>query len=94
VLISKNGRVFRKNVYADVLEQHGLQSPMEGRLSVHIELFVPDKRKRDIDNYAKALLDALTHAGVWRDDEQVDRLLITREKQHTLGRAYVTVTQI
>jgi crossover junction endodeoxyribonuclease RusA len=36
----------------------------------------PDARRRDIDNYNKALFDALTHAGIWEDDSQVKRMLV------------------
>jgi Holliday junction resolvase RusA-like endonuclease len=38
--------------------------------------FPPDARRRDIDNYNKALFDALTHAGIWEDDSQVQRMLV------------------
>ncbi len=37
-------------------------------------LYPPDQRSRDIDNYNKALFDALT--GVWEDDSQVKRMLV------------------
>jgi len=51
----------------------------EDRLSVFIEAFPPDKRKRDLDNVLKSLLDALQHAGVYADDCQIDRLSIIRK---------------
>lgn len=34
--------------------------------------FPPDARRRDIDNYNKALFDALTHAGIWEDDSRAE----------------------
>jgi crossover junction endodeoxyribonuclease RusA len=43
---------------------------------VEIILYPPDARRRDIDNYNKALFDALTHAGIWEDDSQVQRMLV------------------
>ena len=39
-------------------------------------LYPPDQRRRDIDNYNKALFDALTLTGVWEDDSQVKRMLV------------------
>ena len=33
--------------------------------------YPPDRRRRDIDNYFKVLLDALTNAGVWKDDKLI-----------------------
>lgn len=36
------------------------------------------ERKPDVDNAAKAVLDALTDAGVWGDDAQVVRLVVDR----------------
>ena len=36
-----------------------------------------------LDNLLKSAMDALTHAGVWADDSQIDSLLI--ERAPTLG---------
>jgi crossover junction endodeoxyribonuclease RusA len=46
---------------------------LSGPLTVHIEAYVPDRRKRDIDNIRKAIYDALTDANVWDDDSQIMR---------------------
>ena len=72
-LISKKGRAYRQSVMAQLA---GAQV-YPGRLAVTLDLHPPDRRKRDIDNYTKALLDAITHAGVWGDDSQVKTLSIT-----------------
>ena len=61
------------------------------RVSLTVHLYPPDKRVRDIDNVAKPLLDALTQAGVFDDDSQVDRLLIVRKEQQKGGGCRVVV---
>lgn len=48
------------------------------RLSLSILAYPPDRRKRDLDNILKSLLDALMHARVYSDDSQIDRLSIMR----------------
>ena len=64
------------------------------RLSVCIELFSPDRRIRDIDNYAKSLIDALCQAGIFNDDEQIDRLNIVRNEVIKGGQCIVTIASI
>lgn len=49
------------------------------KLFVSIYLHAPDRRRRDIDNHVKSLLDACTQANIMDDDSQVDRLLVIRE---------------
>jgi crossover junction endodeoxyribonuclease RusA len=51
-----------------------LQQPLAVTLRVH----APDRRARDLDNLPKALLDAITHAGLWEDDSLIDELHIYR----------------
>ena len=60
------------------LELLGLNVPIVGRLEVHIKLYPPDRRLRDIDNHIKAIFDLLTKANVWEDDSQVDVLHVKR----------------
>ena len=72
-IISREGRMYRQRVIA-ALAGLGVWT-MEGPLEVHIALFPPDRRRRDIDNAQKALLDSLQHAGAYRDDSQVRKLV-------------------
>lgn len=69
--LSDKGRAYKKMLYADVLEQHGIFKPLMGPLSATIKIWVPDKRKRDLDNTFKILLDSLKYANVYLDDDQI-----------------------
>ena len=53
--------------------------PSDARYAVSIFLSFRDRRRRDIDGFAKPILVAITESGVaWDDDEQVDILRIYR----------------
>ncbi|OOO81549.1 hypothetical protein AJR17_010660 [Shigella boydii] len=85
-LISAAGRKFQSAACAAIVEQlRRLPKPTSAPASVEIVLFPPDNRIRDLDNYNKALFDALTHAGGWEDDSQVKRMLVAW--RHTAGRS-------
>jgi crossover junction endodeoxyribonuclease RusA len=45
-------------------------------MRVEIQAFRPDRRRRDLDNLLKAILDSLTHAGVMQDDALIEDLRI------------------
>lgn len=77
-LISEAGRRYREAV--NTLVASTAPKRLEGDLTVHVEAWMPDRRKRDLDNLSKALLDSLTHAGVWSDDSQIDDLRIYRAR--------------
>ena len=49
-----------------------------GDCYIEIALFFKDKRRRDIDNYNKLVLDALEGI-VYEDDKQIQKLTITKE---------------
>ena len=80
IFISKKGREFRKRVAKDINEQLGAIEGLTQRIALTVILTPPDKRIRDVDNYMKALLDAITHSGLWEDDSLVDQLFIYRAK--------------
>ena len=91
-LISKEGRLFRKRVLATLSAQH--IEPMTGPLAVRVVAHPPDRRRRDLDNIAKSLLDALEHGGVYEDDNQIDRLSIERASVVKGGAAMVEINAI
>ena len=46
--------------------------PITGKVNVTIDVWPPDRRRRDKDNMEKTLFDAMTLAGVWADDSQIN----------------------
>lgn len=88
-ITSKRGRQYRVDVAAIMLI--GRVMPIDGRLDVTMECYPPDKRKRDLDNLPKALLDALQHGGAFDDDGAIDRLEIVRCDVCTGGKVRVKI---
>lgn len=77
-ILSRAGREYRQFVESQAWEQDRRAWPLKGRLRVSVTAFPPDRRKRDLDNILKSLLDALGHIGAYGDDSQIDRLLVQR----------------
>jgi crossover junction endodeoxyribonuclease RusA len=75
--LSKEGRQYREVVAGIVCEQVK-RKPLKRKLSMCLEAYPPDRRRRDVDNLPKAVLDALGHGGLYLDDSQIDRLLVER----------------
>ena len=90
--IGKKGREFRQAVAEACLEAQ--VSPLEGPLSVHIALYPPDHRKRDIDNVLKSLLDACEHAGCFENDNQVGELHIVRQEVRKGGACTILILPV
>lgn len=93
-LISKEGRAFQSAACAATIEQlRKLPKPSSEAAAVEIILYPPDQRRRDIDNYNKALFDALTHAGVWDDDSQVKKMLVEWGPVVPKGKVEITINR-
>lgn len=88
--LTKRAKEFKAEVEAAfILSEHPGMG--DDRINLVVFLHAPDKRVRDIDNIAKPLLDALTQAGVFNDDGQVDRLLIVRRETKKGGECRVVI---
>jgi crossover junction endodeoxyribonuclease RusA len=75
--LSNEAKQFKIDVQAAVLSLG--YKRMDGRLAVKLTLFPPNRIRRDVDNFGgKSVLDALTSAGLWQDDSQIDDLHIVR----------------
>ncbi len=93
VLISRKGREYRTAVQVAVLVAGGRRN-MTGRLSLTMAATPPDKRKRDLDNICKGVLDSLALAGVYEDDSQIDELIVRRLKPSKPGRLVIEISEI
>ena len=71
----------------------GCPFPTSTRLAVSLSVYWPDQRRRDIDNAAKAILDACNGI-LWMDDSQVDELHVYRLHDAARPRVDVTVREI
>lgn len=92
--ISTKGQAYRLHVIKICLEL-GLANSFteDDRLSVSILAYPPDKRRRDLDNLFKGLMDSLQHAKVFPDDSQIDELSIRRIESR-FGMIEVTVEKL
>lgn len=80
VILGVQGKRFRRDVSL-LLNRHKGYCGSERRLTLTINVFPPDKRKRDLDNLVKSTQDALQHAGIYGDDNQIDMLTVIRRHQ-------------
>jgi crossover junction endodeoxyribonuclease RusA len=58
----------------------GQRASLLGPIGVQLTTHAPTRRRYDLDNVCKAVLDALDAAGVYGDDSQVDDLRVIRGK--------------
>lgn len=88
--VDKRGKDFRNLVKYIV----GKRDCLTDRLAVDILAYPPDKRRRDIDNLLKATLDALQHAGVYKDDYLIDDLRIRRKEAVKDGSLIINISEM
>jgi len=93
-IISKRGRNYRTAVAVEAANAGLVGANIAGPVKVSIELHPPTLRRYDVDNFAKAPLDALTHAKVWLDDEQVHELTLKKCEKTKPGFIFLTIEEI
>ncbi len=91
--IKPSGKAFRQEVAVLVTQAKAMVN-YDGPIRVEIIAEMPDKRRRDIDNINKALLDALQHAQVYKDDTQIQQLYSEKAGFTKGGKVTVTIKPI
>jgi len=90
-ILSERGRNFRLHAEQAIVFQ-GVRE-IRGDTEVLIVLHAPTRRRYDLDNYGKAILDVLTHTGVIEDDSQIVRLVMEKGERVKDGRADVRLIE-
>jgi crossover junction endodeoxyribonuclease RusA len=93
MVIGAEGRAFRKAVQEYVLVNK-IPKFRDKKLKITMVISPRDKRKIDIDNRIKAVLDSLQKAGVFDDDFHVDHLEMIRGEAIKGGQLLVTIEEI
>jgi crossover junction endodeoxyribonuclease RusA len=93
-IISEKGRDYTKIVDDRMAALNLKNEQLSDRLKVKIIFHPPCKRNRDLDNYFKSTLDAITKCGFWLDDSQIDKLAIDRAEKIKGGKIIVQVSRI
>ena len=86
--ISKEGVAFTNEVSLIVKTQKP-KTFGDRKIGINIVIHPRSKRKFDLDNTLKAILDALMKAGMYDDDSQIDIIAIERGEACTGGKAVV-----
>ena len=92
-VLSKAGREYKVKV-AEYVVENNVPKYGESKLKITMILQPKDKRKIDIDNRIKCVLDSLQEAGVFDDDFQVDELHVLRGEQVKGGKLLLTIEVI
>ena len=86
--ISLEGQAFTQEV--SLIVKNSRAKPFGNkRLAINICIHPRSKRKFDLDNTLKAILDALMKAGMYDDDSQIDFIEIARGEQVDGGKTVV-----
>ena len=94
VILSRQAHAYRDAVEARCIVVPFEQRCLIGPLRVVVTLHPPDRRKRDVDNTLKAILDAMQHGHLFCDDGQITDLRVIRDDIVRGGRADVRITEL
>ncbi|MCS7083808.1 MAG: RusA family crossover junction endodeoxyribonuclease [Aquificaceae bacterium] len=71
-----------------------LEKALECDIAVEIELTLPDRRRRDIDNMLKSLWDIMERAGIIKGDHQICQVYTRKVVQKNLQKTSIWVRKL
>ncbi len=93
--LSQTGKNYREAAGFLLVRQIREQGRLgRDRLAVEVNLHPPTSRAHDIDNFNKAIFDAMEHIGVFENDAQICQLLETKAAPVSKGRVDVRIWKI
>ena len=92
-ILSQGGRDYKLAVQ-EYVTVNNIPSFGQSRLQAIITIFPKDRRKQDLDNRLKSLLDSLGNAGVFDDDSQFDKIEIARGKIKSGGGCTIVIATL
>ena len=94
MFIGKKGVAFREETALLFKQKYPSHETSKENLKVNIDFTPPDRRRRDVDNILKCLLDSLEKSGIYKDDSQIIELRVRKLDPAKPGFITVTVEEI
>ena len=92
--MSAAGKAYRQNVIAAVWSLYGKPKPWTCLLELAMDFEPPTSATYDLDNYFKASIDAMVHAGLMVDDKQIKKITAEMHAKNPPGRVVVEVFEL
>ena len=89
VILSQKGREFKARVAELITER----TPTDKPILLMIKLHAPTKRKYDVDNMLKSLLDSLIGIA-YVDDSQIQCLAVSKEEVVSGGKCTIKIKEV
>ena len=89
--MSAEGKALKES-YQWQIKSQWKEELTEKPIEVDIKLFFHDKRKHDVDNYLKILLDSCTGI-IWKDDSQIIKMTVEKFYTPMEPRIELTIKQ-
>lgn len=90
MVTTKDAKAWKLAACWSLKAQRGMRPTITGPCALSITAYLPINLG-DVDNYAKATLDALQEAGIIADDRQVQRMCISKAVDKLRPRTEITV---
>lgn len=93
VRLSDKARAYKVVVRQQTADKRP-HTPSEARLAGEFVIHPPNRRKFDLDNKMKLILDSLEDAGFYANDEQFDEIVIKRGDPMADGKVVATICEM